>query len=254
MEKKMYLWTDNIKTKWKSKKLNHKSIESFIILKNIKNLSYELKLSAKMRIYFVFYVFMFQQCNQDISIQITETLIELNNKYEVETILGKRTISEKSHYLIKWKKYNISENIWEPRDNLKNCVRMLWHFEKRWRDFHFHSLFHHYHQWALWQGTRPFAQHNSAINLESFINKWFWQKVKFISLQQQQAQRTALYECDSETFRINQHTHNCVECKWHTENMKTSLYKKWCLKNNTDKQIKWDHYKDESSQQDSCVV
>ena len=68
MKTKVYLQADNIKTKWKSKKLNHKSIESFTILKNIKDLSYKLKLSAKMKIHFVFYVFMLQQCNQDILI------------------------------------------------------------------------------------------------------------------------------------------------------------------------------------------
>ena len=107
----MYLWTDNIKIKWKSKKLNHRSIESFMILKNVKNLSYKLNLSAKIKIHFVFYVFIFQWCDQDILIQIIKTSVEFNNKYEVETILKKKMISKKSYYLIKWKKYNISENI-----------------------------------------------------------------------------------------------------------------------------------------------
>ena len=129
----MYLQTDNIKTKQKSKKLNHKNIESFRILKNIKSLSYELKLSMKMKIHFIFHVFMLQWCNQDLSKQIIETLIESDNKYKVKTILRKRTISEKSHYLIKWKEYDVSENIWKFRENLKNCVRMLWCFEKRWK-------------------------------------------------------------------------------------------------------------------------
>ena len=101
MKKKMYLQTDNIKTKWKSKKLNHKSIESFTILKNIKNLSYKLNLSAKIKIHSVFHAFMFQQCNQNISIQITEMLIESDNEYKVETILEKRIISKKSYYFIK---------------------------------------------------------------------------------------------------------------------------------------------------------
>ena len=129
----MYLQTDNIKTKWKSKKLNYKSIESFMILRNIKNLSYELELSTKIKIHSVFHAFMLQQYNQDISIQIIKTSIELNNEYEVEIILEKKTISEKSYYLIKWKRYNISENIWEFKDNLNNCARTLWYFEKRWK-------------------------------------------------------------------------------------------------------------------------
>ena len=59
MKKKMYLWINNIKTKQKNKKLNHRSIESFMILKNIKNLSYKLKLSMKIKIHSVFHAFMF---------------------------------------------------------------------------------------------------------------------------------------------------------------------------------------------------
>ena len=101
MKKKMYLQTNNIRTKQKNKKLNHKNIESFTILKNIKNLSYKLKLLTKMKIYSVFHAFMLQQCNQDILIQITETSIESDDEYKVKTILKKRTISRKSHYLIK---------------------------------------------------------------------------------------------------------------------------------------------------------
>ena len=133
MKKKMYLQTDNIKTKQKNKKLNYKSIESFRILKNIKDLSYELKLPVKIKIHFVFYAFMFQQCNQDLSIQIIETLIESDDKYEVETILEKKMISREPYYLIKWKEYDVSENIWELKENLKNCARTLWCFEKRWK-------------------------------------------------------------------------------------------------------------------------
>ena len=131
VKKKIYLQTNNIKTKQKSKKLNHKSIKLFIILRNIKNLSYKLKLLTKIKIHSVFHAFMLQQYDQDISIQIIKTLIKSDNEYKVETILKKRTISRESHYLIKWKKYNISENIWKLRNNLKNCARTLQCFEKK---------------------------------------------------------------------------------------------------------------------------
>ena len=131
MKEKVYLQINNIKTKQKNKKLNHKNIESFKILRNIKDLSYKLKLSMKIKIHSVFYAFMLQWCNQDLSIQIIETLIEFNNEYKVEIILEKRTINRELHYLIKWKEYNVLKNIWKFRENLKNCVRMLWCFEKR---------------------------------------------------------------------------------------------------------------------------
>jgi len=48
VEKKIYLWINNIQTKTKSKKLDNKSIESFKIVRNIKRISYELDLFKEM--------------------------------------------------------------------------------------------------------------------------------------------------------------------------------------------------------------
>jgi len=48
IEEKVYLRTDNIHVKQRSKKLNNKSIEPFEIKRNIKELSYELDLLNKM--------------------------------------------------------------------------------------------------------------------------------------------------------------------------------------------------------------
>jgi len=44
---------------------------------------------------------MLQHCNQTISLQTTETPVELNKEYKIENILEKRMISEEAHYLIK---------------------------------------------------------------------------------------------------------------------------------------------------------
>ena len=84
-----------------SKKLNHQSIESFMIKRNIKNLSYELDLLMNMRIHSVFHAFMLQSCNQFISLQTQSTLIESDEEYEVERILDKKIISETVYYLVK---------------------------------------------------------------------------------------------------------------------------------------------------------
>jgi len=48
IEEKVYLRTDNIHIKQRSKKLNNKSIKSFEIKRNIKKLSYELDLLKEM--------------------------------------------------------------------------------------------------------------------------------------------------------------------------------------------------------------
>ncbi len=134
IEEKVYLRTDNIHIKWRSKKLNNKSIESFKVKRNIKRLSYELDLLKKMQIHSIFHVFMLQCCNQFIPLQTIETSVEFNKEYQVENILKKQMISGKTHYLIKWKEYNTSENTWELKENLLNCARTLQQFERGAQD------------------------------------------------------------------------------------------------------------------------
>ncbi len=56
--------------------------------------------------------------------------VESDKEYQVENILEKRMISEKTHYLIKWKEYNTSENTWELKENLLNCARTLQQFKR----------------------------------------------------------------------------------------------------------------------------
>jgi len=101
IEERVYLRTNNIHVKQRSKKLNNKSIKPFKIKRNIKELSYKLDLLKKMQIHSVFHASMLQCCNQFIPLQITETFVELNEEYQIENILEKQMISEKAHYLIK---------------------------------------------------------------------------------------------------------------------------------------------------------
>ena len=130
IEERVYLKTNNIYVKWRSKKLNNKSIKSFEIKRNIKKLSYKLDLLKKMQIHSVFHVFMLQHCNQFISLQIIKTFVKLNKEYQVENILEKQMINEKTHYLIRWKEYDTFKNIWKPQKNLKNCVWTFQCFKK----------------------------------------------------------------------------------------------------------------------------
>jgi len=101
VEERVYLRTNNIHVKQRSKKLNNKSIEPFKIKRNIKELSYKLDLLKKMQIHPVFHASMLQCCNQFIPLQIIETFVEPDKEYQVENILEKRMISGKTHYLIK---------------------------------------------------------------------------------------------------------------------------------------------------------
>lgn len=42
--------------------------------------------------------------------------------YEVEAILNKRLFKGKIQYLIQWKGYGLSENSWEPRENIESVT------------------------------------------------------------------------------------------------------------------------------------
>jgi len=75
VEERVYLRTNNIHVKQRSKKLNNKSIKLFKIKRNIKKISYELDLLKKMRIHPVFHASMLQCCNQFIPLQTTETSV-----------------------------------------------------------------------------------------------------------------------------------------------------------------------------------
>jgi len=101
IEERVYLRTNNIHVKQRSRKLNNKSIKPFEVKRDIKGLSHELDLPKGMQIRSVFHAFMLQRCNQSIPLQIIETSVELNEEYKVKDILEKRMISEKTHYLVK---------------------------------------------------------------------------------------------------------------------------------------------------------
>jgi len=67
-EDKVYLYTDHIKIKQLSKKLDHKKIELFKIEKNVKNISCKLKLFKVIRIHLIFHVTLLELCCSNISL------------------------------------------------------------------------------------------------------------------------------------------------------------------------------------------
>jgi len=89
IEERVYLRTNNIYVKQRSKKLNNKSIRPFKVKRNIKELSYKLDLLKEMQIHSVFHAFMLQCCNQFIPLQTIKMFVKLNKEYQVENILEK---------------------------------------------------------------------------------------------------------------------------------------------------------------------
>lgn len=57
-------------------------------------------------------------------------MTEEYNEYEVEKILGKRTINGKIEYKVKWLNYPLEESTWEPIRNLENSREIVSKFEQ----------------------------------------------------------------------------------------------------------------------------
>ena len=132
---KVYLLWKNIETTRSSNKLNHVKIKSFRIIRNIKRVSFELKLLKDMQWkHFIFHVSLLELASDSILVleQILDNyLIEQKDQYEVEKILKHKNINKQKHYLIKWKSYLNSENIWELEVNLNRCLEIIKKYSQR---------------------------------------------------------------------------------------------------------------------------
>ena len=52
------------------------------------------------------------------------------SEFEVEKILEKKNIQNKTYYFVKWKGYDYSQSTWEPIENLLNCDEKILEYEK----------------------------------------------------------------------------------------------------------------------------
>ena len=102
---KVYLLQKNIKTTRSSNKLNHVKIRPFKIVRNIKRISFKLKLHERMqKKHLVFYIFLLKLALAEVLILaqvLNNYLIKQEEWYEVEKILKHQDINCKQHYLVK---------------------------------------------------------------------------------------------------------------------------------------------------------
>ena len=126
---KVYLLQKNIETTRSSNKLDYVKIRPFKIIRDIKEVSFELELSKDMQQkHPVFHVSLLVPASGDVPVlkQVPNNyLMKQEGWYKVEKILEHKNISRQKHYLVKWKDYFNSENIWKLKTNLDECSEVI---------------------------------------------------------------------------------------------------------------------------------
>jgi hypothetical protein len=64
-------------------------------------------------------------------LKLTPDLINQEEEYEVEAIITHRKHGRWNQYLIKWKGYPTSDNLWKPKSNLKHAGKLLASFKQQ---------------------------------------------------------------------------------------------------------------------------
>ena len=98
----VYLATKNIIIKKPSKKLNHKYLKLYKVIKKISENNYQLDLPLKVRIYPIFYISLLKDVINVEPISTERDNVKINEKeYEAKKVLDTRNHQRKIEYLVK---------------------------------------------------------------------------------------------------------------------------------------------------------
>ena len=105
---KVYVLRKNIATSRSSKKLDQIKIESFEIVKNIRNINYKLKLLDQMKIHLVLHKSLLKSASTEVSILTklsNDYIMNQKDRYQMQKILkeNENFEDERRRYLMKWK-------------------------------------------------------------------------------------------------------------------------------------------------------
>jgi transposase InsO family protein len=124
---KVYLLTKNLRSQRTTKKLDHVKVGPFLISEVRGPVNYKLQLPDDAKIHPVFHISLLEPADPETPLQTTfHFQTEEEDEFEVERILEQRG----QRYLVKWKGYPHSENTWEPKNNLRNCRKLLQQFQQ----------------------------------------------------------------------------------------------------------------------------
>ncbi len=130
MKDKVLLQSINIYTLRSKKKINHKQLKSFRILKKINMQAYKLELSERYdAIHSIFHVFLLKFWYlRDENLKLQIILIKEKEKWEIKKILNQRIKKEKIEYLVQWLIHlsmKTSENQWKILAMQRRSLRTI---------------------------------------------------------------------------------------------------------------------------------
>jgi hypothetical protein len=141
MKDQVWLFIRNIQIDRSFRKLDHKMIKSFKILKKRNNL-YKLDLSNEMNIHSIFHISLLRKNSQDlISDQIISSsssiIIDDEKKYDVENIIDsrliKRVLNKRLQYKVRWVEHS-SNRKWYSIENFDNAKKIVIDYHQRYLD------------------------------------------------------------------------------------------------------------------------
>jgi hypothetical protein len=126
----VWLEGKNLKTLYASKKIAPRREGLFKISEVLGPLTYKLILPMQWKIHPMFHA-SFLTCYQENKTHgqnFTKPPVELldgEEEFEMEAIIAHRKQGCRLHFLIRWKGYPTSNNLWEPQNNLKHAQKIL---------------------------------------------------------------------------------------------------------------------------------
>jgi hypothetical protein len=117
----------NIKSKRPSNKLDAVKYGPFRIEKKLANDNYRLTLPARMRVYPVFHISLLEPTLNPENAKDEAT--DIDDEFEVEKILNRRTVKGQIQYFVRWKGYSPENDSWEPVRHL-NCPDKIREFQQ----------------------------------------------------------------------------------------------------------------------------
>ena len=133
-----YIWLSSrhIKTTRPCRKLDHKRLGRFKVLRRVGSHAYLLELPATMKIHPVFHVSLLEPCNSDPlpgQVQAENPppiVVDKNNEWEVEEILDSRMHYQTPQYLVRWTGYD--HPTWEPAEYLSHTPAVVADFHQQY--------------------------------------------------------------------------------------------------------------------------